>query len=106
MTRLQTFRDAFNAFVAAVLVIATIVSLGSSWKLLAIAAGLAALALLGMYLRSWLISVTLTGILLSPFFGVVNGNSMTDVSNAIIGATVGSIVGGILTVITAQPTER
>jgi len=101
MSRLHSIRDGFNAFVAACLVIATIVSLGSSWVIPATWAGLASLAFLGMQLRSWLISATLTGILLSPFFAGVNGDSGSDVLHAIAGAFVGLIIGSFLTMMSA-----
>jgi hypothetical protein len=105
MFRLHSIRDGFNAFVAAGLVIATIVSLGASWKILAIFAGLGALAFLGMWLRSWLISATLTGIVISPLLTAVNGDAERDLFHAIAGALVGLIVGGILTVITTTKGE-
>jgi|GEM_PF-7070860 len=101
MFRLHSIRDGFNAFVAACLVIATIVSLGSSWSILAIWAGLAALAFLGMRLRSWLISTTLTGILLSPFLAGANGNAESDVVHLIAGGFVGLIVGSFFTMMPA-----
>jgi hypothetical protein len=48
VSQIQDLRDGFNSFVAAGLVIATIVSIGSSWQVVPISTGLAALALLGL----------------------------------------------------------
>jgi len=84
--------------IAAGFFLASIVSLGSWWQF-CIFTGVFLIALLGAYLRSCLISSTLAGVIISPFFGAVNGNGVSDLAHALTGAICGAVAGGILDLI-------